>query len=717
MDKAGVSGGRTEVLCGPCEKTRMSIKATLFCLTCKEPFCSNCTKLHRAQSWAQNHSYMSLTEETKSTINSVLSAQVTAAIKLKAKVKTKVKQSRWKSSADEGRTYRKELQQQHDHYEMTLENELFCEQHQVIVCDLCKDKEHKNCKNFTPIDDVAKAKRKSREAIELVSSLKKYYKFAELMYKDRVEEVDILEKKREMILPQLSLVRQRFDEMLKDIEKTLMAEFESLHERNMKKLSQEKDRLANLKKMTSSDAETFREIYTDTSKTTSSAFIKAFTRIHNKRPVYERFLKEIYEEIINHDYIYTISQETVEKAECLQTIGELKQVDTLFRLPPFLVIDQPQLANGSIGAKVKAASKFAGLLTMQRAAKAGPLTAETFPLSATSSSSFESESLPGSGSNSSSSVLSSGSSGPKEPTQKCLLPPSPPRSPPSARAKSVNMFVPFTDEPQQFFITAIGCLPSGDLAIVDRSASELKVHDDKLKSSTSYSFESLPWDLTVLPDRQFAVTLPGENMVKVVKLVTVMKEKKENNKKVNKSEEEPVNELVHVKDVHCKGECWGVVYCGNSLFVTCNPWTNRPYVLRMSLDNNPGEWTAVPVKGVDFTAPQHIACNTTCTELYVTDSAEHRVIAFSTDGQLKFVYKSSELGCPTGISVDSIGNIFVCGKETSNVHLIEPGGSEGGEILSGSDGIMKPRGICYCAANANLYVANSNTPKIKAYTV
>ncbi|XP_033756175.1 uncharacterized protein LOC117338920 [Pecten maximus] len=295
-----------DVQCGPCQKERISVKATLLCVTCKEPFCNNCTKLHRAQPWAQKHSYMSLTDETKDSIKSVLSSQVS-----QVRQKAKNKKHRWNKDVGDKSSYMEDLQQQHDHNQMEMENEVFCEQHQAILCDLCKARNHKNCVNFIPIVDVANDKKSSRDLIDLIAALKKCHMFADLMYQDRVKETDILEKKREVILPQLMTERKSSGEEANDIDKNVLSEFESMHKSNMKKLSQEKERLANLKKMTKADAEEMREIFKDDSQVSPAHFVKVYLRISNKRTIYERFLKEIYDDIQNHDYELILKQNQI----------------------------------------------------------------------------------------------------------------------------------------------------------------------------------------------------------------------------------------------------------------------------------------------------------------------------------------------------------------------------------------------------------------------
>ncbi|XP_069141035.1 uncharacterized protein [Argopecten irradians] len=691
-----------DILCGPCQKERMSVKATLLCVTCKEPFCNNCTKLHRAQSWAQKHSYMSLSEESKQNIKAALASKVD-----QLKQKANNKKNRWKDNGDKA-SYMEDLQQNHDHSEMEMENEVFCEQHQSIVCDLCKPKEHKNCVNFTAVADVANAKKSSRDLVDLIAALKKCHKFADLMYQDRVKETDILEEKREVILQQLTAERKKSKKETYGNDKSAIADFESMHKRNIKKLSQEKERLTNLKKMTKADVEEMKEVYKDDPPVSPARFVKVYIRISNKRTIYERFLREIYDDIHNYDYEVICTRH--QDGDSIETKRHVQRTDTYFRLPPFMVFEM----EGRIGAKVKAISKFAGILAQQRTSNSLTSSSSNSPLISERPDSFGSASIPGSGSTSSSSSRSSGVSGGSRPLR---LP-----SPPPERALSVNTFVPYSDdENQAFFITAIGCLPSGDLAIIDRCASELKVHDGKLRASACYTFQSLPWDLAILPDLHFAVTLPGEKIVKIVKMVTVMKEpthkKGIKNNRQTPDKKIPTNELVFVKDIPCTGECWGVVYCDKSLYVTCDPWLSEPYILHLSMDNNSKKGTVVPVKGIGFTAPQHMSCNSLCTEIYVTDSALHCVFALGRDGQLKFVYRARDMGCPTGLSVDRTGNIFVCAKETSNIHRIAPGGNKGCTILDKRDGVNKPRGICYSQLNGNLYVANNNTLKIKAYSV
>lgn len=144
----------------------------------------------------------------------------------------------------------------------------------------------------------------------------------------------------------------------------------------------------------------------------------------------------------------------------------------------------------------------------------------------------------------------------------------------------------------------------------------------------------------------------------------------------------------------------------NSYGITCN---------RDSLYVCVHERGIYKVNTVNYTKTHVISCNlsrysyvsTFADKIYYTDNNEEEVVCCYLNGSPCWTFKDdSVLKWPRGITVDTNGNVFVVGQESSNVVLLSNDGKYNKEILSKKDGLQEPSAISSDKQKRELLVAN-----------
>ncbi|WAR21074.1 hypothetical protein MAR_015048 [Mya arenaria] len=218
-------------------------------------------------------------------------------------------------------------------------------------------------------------------------------------------------------------------------------------------------------------------------------------------------------------------------------------------------------------------------------------------------------------------------------------------------------------------------IPGGRIILADWNNACLKLFNNKGVLTHRLDLPNNPWDVKLLPENRVVVTVPGEQTVLMV--------------------EHSLDKGMEIVDsFHTKCECWAVTPIeGGRLAMTCDPWSKQPYVNVYNLN---GKLLSFYKKDSNdnalFSYPEHITTDHHEQVLYISDSRKGCVVALTLSGCLLFRYSHKNLMSPVGITSDYQGNIYICGKESHNVHQV----SKSGELIRilFDKVISSPRTIC-----------------------
>lgn len=222
-----------------------------------------------------------------------------------------------------------------------------------------------------------------------------------------------------------------------------------------------------------------------------------------------------------------------------------------------------------------------------------------------------------------------------------------------------------------------GCtfVSGGRMILADWNNVCLKMFNKRGVLFDRLNFPNNPWDVKVIDDERVVVTVPGERKVFIVSY---------NGKQM---------QVVSSFETDC--ECWAVTVIGDKFAMTCDPWSKTPDVRMFTMEGKYVAFYQKDSKGKQlFSYPEHITTDPDQSVMYISDSRLHMVIALTVEGCLLFRYSHKELVHPAGVATDGQGYIYICGKESRNVHQVSKTG-EFVKILMDAEDLEAPRAICF----------------------
>ncbi|XP_060583215.1 uncharacterized protein LOC132739517 [Ruditapes philippinarum] len=209
-------------------------------------------------------------------------------------------------------------------------------------------------------------------------------------------------------------------------------------------------------------------------------------------------------------------------------------------------------------------------------------------------------------------------------------------------------------------------------------------------------FKNQPWGITKVSDYKIAVTFPIEEMIRLITFSEEM-------------------EVLDITDIPGNIRCFGIAYSNNHLVVSY--WfTDSIKILNMS---------GKIVKSFDkddngqdlFNIPWYLTVSPDNTMIYVSDCDKNTVTCLTFDGKVKAIYKDDQLKFPQQLTVDEYGSVYVCGRDSNNVHQLSHDLTKVEILLDKNHGIDTPTSIAYCQHTKRLFVGMYGNGKIKAYNV
>ncbi|XP_071139196.1 uncharacterized protein [Mytilus edulis] len=108
---------------------------------------------------------------------------------------------------------------------------------------------------------------------------------------------------------------------------------------------------------------------------------------------------------------------------------------------------------------------------------------------------------------------------------------------------------------------------------------------------------------------------------------------------------------------------------------------------------------------------------TSGTRIYYTNSSKHTIHCCSMDGTEIWTFIDESIRFPTGLSLDKDQNVFVVGRASNNLVLIQHDGKASKILLNKDDGLAEPNAVYYSKENNSLLVCDKSSGNAALYKV
>lgn len=236
-------------------------------------------------------------------------------------------------------------------------------------------------------------------------------------------------------------------------------------------------------------------------------------------------------------------------------------------------------------------------------------------------------------------------------------------------------------------ITGMTLLSADKLLLVDKKKQVIR--KIKIKSNTALShlvLPSEPWDVTALPKKQAAVTLPDKSKIQMISTK---------------------GGLSLGTTVDVVGNCLGISSAMDRLVVSFrNPVKievidfNGKVHVRVDRDST---------GSVLFQCPRYVSVIEygRVPVICVSDYSTNIVTKLSLGGEVLDTHKHKNWDRLKGLIATEYGHLLVCNSKKQTVDVVSQDGKKVHTLLDKSHGIGSPRSLCYCAVNNILCVSNN----------
>jgi hypothetical protein len=200
------------------------------------------------------------------------------------------------------------------------------------------------------------------------------------------------------------------------------------------------------------------------------------------------------------------------------------------------------------------------------------------------------------------------------------------------------------------------------------------------------ALDSEPFDIAVMSQDQFAVTMP------YIKEILVMTTDKK---------------LSCVRSIKVERKCYGIDYNHDRLYVSC---LYHPSVIVL---NTQGDiLNDIPLK---FMSPDYIPYITVRKDsklLYISDYINDSIVSVSLQGKVTATYKHTDLSRPQGVLMLDDGSLLVCCLSNATIHKVN-GDLKKGKIIHQDKTLLQS--LCYSSRYNEVYVGCFDDNKLKVF--
>ncbi|XP_053383739.1 uncharacterized protein LOC123535818 [Mercenaria mercenaria] len=217
-------------------------------------------------------------------------------------------------------------------------------------------------------------------------------------------------------------------------------------------------------------------------------------------------------------------------------------------------------------------------------------------------------------------------------------------------------------------ITGCAVLFSHRVMLADYNNQKLKVVDKQSKAVIQEkTFDSVPYDVAVLPQNQIAVTMPDKKEILIMT---------------------KTGKLSISRSIPVKQQCRGITYHQGQLYVVCRDPNSVHIVDTQGNVNN-----IISLNNEIFATPNYILLSEDAGHIYISDCDSNSVVSVTLHGDISAVYKHNDLVAPLGMLMLDDGSFLVCCFNNDTIHHISRNLKRGETVLN--SGLENPQSICY----------------------
>ncbi|XP_063435609.1 tripartite motif-containing protein 2-like [Mytilus trossulus] len=236
-------------------------------------------------------------------------------------------------------------------------------------------------------------------------------------------------------------------------------------------------------------------------------------------------------------------------------------------------------------------------------------------------------------------------------------------------------------------VTSTECcyLPDGKLVLIDSTGKFVMSCNDKGRQLKKVSLAQEPLDISVYDNTRLIVAL-GMNGIQSLNIVSLR----------------PLGKVINLG-----GKCTAVTHDNEQVIVAVDDKLKLITIdgkLIRHIDHPGLVWSLSAV----FNGKIYYS------DFFDDDDVLHCI---NLDGTNIFSYQHPELIGPTGVAVDTHGNVYVAGLSSNNVHQLSGDGTLLSIILTKKDGIKYPRGMAYNREKRELLLINQDRKIIQFYAI
>ncbi|KAH3750258.1 uncharacterized protein LOC127847675 [Dreissena polymorpha] len=250
-----------------------------------------------------------------------------------------------------------------------------------------------------------------------------------------------------------------------------------------------------------------------------------------------------------------------------------------------------------------------------------------------------------------------------------------------------------SDTTKRIDISAICVLSNDQILVADHGNKRVKLLDHQYQVVGNCDFNACPMDMCIITPSEVAVSVVG-NKTHGAQFVSIND-----------------GRLVKGRKLKFKHPCHGIANNQQDLYLTSGTALYK-YSMSGDLLNKLYEDTS------DDFVVNMCAMSPSGDKIFVTNSAQGKVITLARDGTVICTFNDLELVWPRGIHVTAQGQVLVCGHFSHIILQLDGEGKKKmAHLVTWSDGLFDPMSVCYNRSSSSIIVGQKDCDNILVFKV